>query len=124
MELLRIICMLLILTHHFILHVLYPELAARGGDVNPYRIACIIINGFAYVGVNCFILLSGYYGMKFKVKSLFNLYFICVFYGLLTTLMKWGGGLDVQLDKSLLYQIFLPFRILTGGSSSAMWLCL
>ena len=60
MELLRILCMLLILIHHFIVHVLYPDLALRDGVIDSYRIACLVINGFAYVGVNCFILISGY----------------------------------------------------------------
>lgn len=108
MELLRIICMLFILIHHFIIHALYPDLLVRDGVMNGYRIACILINGFVYVGVNCFILISGYYGIKCRFRSLFNLYCICVFFALLTTLMK-TFVTDVQFDRSLLYTILLPF---------------
>ena len=107
-ELLRIVCMLFILIHHFIVHSLAPGLMVRDGDINPYRIACIVINGFVYVGVNCFILISGYYGIKFKLRSLFNLYCICVFFALLAALMK-ACVTDVQVNKSLLYTILLPF---------------
>lgn len=113
-ELLRIVCMLFILIHHFIVHAIYPGLAIRNGNLDNYRIACIIINGFAYVGVNCFILISGYYGIKFKFRSLFNLYCICVFYSLLITLIK-GSLTDLQFGKSLLYTVFLPF------SHSSWW---
>lgn len=107
-ELLRIVCMLFILIHHFIVIVLYPDLTDRNGDINSYRIACIVINGFVYVGVNCFILISGYYGIKFRIRSLFNLYCICAFYALLTTLMKYGFA-DLHFDRGLFYSVFLPF---------------
>ena len=107
-ELLRIVCMLFILIHHFIIHALYPDLLVRGGEIDGYRIACILINGFVYVGVNCFILISGYYGIKFRFRSLFNLYCICVFFALVTTLMKTGVA-DVPFDRSLFYSILLPF---------------
>jgi len=107
-ELLRIVCMLFILIHHFIIHSLIPDLFVRDGDINAYRVACIVINGFVYVGVNCFILISGYYGIKFKFRSLFNLYCTCVFFALLAALMK-ACVTDVQVNKSLLYTILLPF---------------
>ena len=107
-ELLRIVCMLFILIHHFIVIVLYPDLTVRDGDINPYRIACIVVNGFVYVGVNCFVLISGYYGIKFRIRSLFNLYCICVFYTILSALLKYGLS-DFQLSKGFLYTVFLPF---------------
>ena len=107
-ELLRIVCMLFILIHHFIVHALFPDLLVRDGDIGAYRVACIVINGFVYVGVNCFILISGYYGIKFKFRSLFNLYCICAFFALLTALMK-SFVTEVQFDKSLVYSVLLPF---------------
>lgn len=108
MELLRIVSMLLILVHHFIVHCFYPDLFARDGDLNTYRFICVVINGFAFIGVNCFILISGYYGIRSKLKSLFNLYLVCAFYALIAILFKcfWA---DEHLSKSLLYFIFLPF---------------
>lgn len=107
-ELLRIVCMLFILIHHFIIIVFYPDLTVRDGIIDSYRIAGIIINGFTYVGVNCFILISGYYGIKFRLKSLFNLYCICAFYALLTTLLRYGLT-GFRFDRGFLYTVFLPF---------------
>ena len=108
MELLRIVCMLFILMHHFVVHVFYPNLDLRDGDLGWYRGVCVAINGFAYVGVNCFILISGYFGIKFKWKSLFNLYCICAFYALLIVLERclWQ---DISFDKGMLYSVILPF---------------
>lgn len=60
MELLRIVCMLFILMHHFIVHVFCPELVVCDGNLGWYRAVGIVVNGFIYVGVNCFILISGY----------------------------------------------------------------
>lgn len=108
MELLRIVCMLFILMHHFVVHVFYPNLASLDGNLGWYRAVCVVINGFTYVGVNCFILISGYYGIKFKWKSLFNLYCICAFYALLVVLERclWQG---ILFDRGMLYSVILPF---------------
>ena len=108
MELMRIVCMFFILVHHFIIHVFYPNLSIRDGDLNLYRAVCILMNGFTYVGVNCFILISGYYGIKFKVRSLFNLYCICAFYALLLQAMNWGVC-GLPFDRNAVYSVILPF---------------
>lgn len=108
MELLRIVCMLFILMHHFIVHVFFPELVLRDGSMGWYRAVGIVVNGFVYVGVNCFILISGYYGIKFRWKSLFNLYCICAFYALLVVLERCLCQ-HILFDKGMLYQVLLPF---------------
>lgn len=108
LELLRIVCMLFILMHHFIVHVFCPELVLPNGNFGWYRAVCIVINGFVYVGVNCFLLISGYYGIKFRWKSLINLYYICAFYALLVVLERclWQ---HIPFDKGILYLVLLPF---------------
>ena len=83
-ELLRIICILLILLHHFCVHALYPEVLQD----NLHKYAwdshlLLFIHAFLYIGVNCFILISGWYGIKPKWKSFINLYLIYAFYNLL-----------------------------------------
>ena len=108
LELLRIVCMLFILMHHFIVHVFYPNLALHDGNLGWYRVISIVINGFAYVGVNCFILISGYYGIKFKWKSIFNLYCLCAFYALLVVVERCICH-DIPFDKGMLYAVILPF---------------
>jgi len=63
-----------------------------------------MIIGFLYVGVNCFILISGYYGIKFKIKGLIALYLSCLFYGLVGQLVHLYGGSTI--DKHFFYDIF------------------
>ncbi len=80
-ELLRIIAMWMITVHHFLVNtgMHYSGIAGRAPLVDGYEVATII-NGLVYIGVNCFILISGYYGIRFKLRSLFNLWLICAFY--------------------------------------------
>ena len=57
-ELLRIVAMLLIVAHHFLIatgRLDYRSGTLRGGE---------LVNSFCVVGVNCFILISGYFGIK------------------------------------------------------------
>jgi surface polysaccharide O-acyltransferase-like enzyme len=42
-----------------------------------------LFENFSIVAVNCFVLISGYFSIKFKVKSLISLYLQCLFYVLL-----------------------------------------
>lgn len=84
-ELLRIICMLMIVCHHFIVHAFFPDIL-KGDYSNPAEALCFYLHGFIYVGVNVFVLITGYYGIKTRVHSFTNLYLMYALYGLLTVL--------------------------------------
>lgn len=79
-ELLRLLCMLFIVILHFCVHSLYS-------DVQDFSTADMITSnltrGFVIIAVNCFVLISGYYGIRLKWKSVLNLYLTCAFYGLI-----------------------------------------
>lgn len=77
MELLRILAILFVTCHHFLLFGVYGG-KAGGNDVGFW-----LLNSFIYIGVNCFILISGYFGIRAKVKGFLNLYLIIAFYSLL-----------------------------------------
>lgn len=77
-ELLRLVCMFYILLHHFIVHGL-KNAGYWGEDINIYS---VLFNSFFVIAVNCFILISGYFGIKSSWKKFFNLYLMCLFYGL------------------------------------------
>ena len=84
-EFLRLLCMLLILVHHIICHGCFSidKILMANGNLTIIDSYAIIINSFCFVGVNCFILISGYYGIKPKVKGFLNMYIFCVFYSML-----------------------------------------
>lgn len=112
-ELLRLVCMFLIVLQHIIKSAVYPELINAEAWTGGSYIGAIAL-GMVCTAVNCFILISGFFGIKFKLRSLFNLYAICAFYNLLAYGVH--VGLDgAQIGKSLILNTFLPF------SHSSFW---
>jgi surface polysaccharide O-acyltransferase-like enzyme len=98
--------MAMIVIHHMLINSIYsvPEILETEGSIDILKGSAIILNSFCYVGVNCFILISGFYGIKFKIRGLLKLYFFCVFYFLLPLIF---GETSITKD-SLLHAIF-PF---------------
>ena len=83
-ELLRIICIFIILLHHFCVHALYPEVLQQNMHGYAWDSHLLLfIHAFLYIGVNCFILISGWYGINPKWRSFLNLYLTYAFYNLL-----------------------------------------
>lgn len=78
-ELLRILCMLMIVCHHYIVHSLFPEVLQHTYHSTSGAIL-LFLHCFIYIGVNCFILISGYYGIKTRIHSFTNIYLICALY--------------------------------------------
>lgn len=70
------------------------------------------VNGICNIGVSCFILISGYYGIKFNLKKLVKMECMMITYSILETAVLYlvlpeqlqGAALLEQLVKS-----FLPF---------------
>ncbi|MCD2502886.1 acyltransferase family protein [Clostridium sp. NSJ-145] len=77
-ELLRIICIILVICGHI---TMYNGTLGQIGTINYY--IGNIIRSFCMVAVNCFILISGYFGIKFSLKKLIKLECIVVFHTLL-----------------------------------------
>ncbi len=72
-ELLRIVLMIMVITHHLILKV------DSEGDCNKTTLL-MALDSFAIIAVNCFVFISGYYGIKFKIKTLISFVLQGVFY--------------------------------------------
>lgn len=73
-ELLRIVAMFLILLHHLLLKFTttgYPHQTFLISDHST--IISATLESFAIVGVNVFVMISGYFGIKSKRRSLFRL---------------------------------------------------
>lgn len=79
-ELLRIVLMLMIIIHHLIVH------GCRSNYLSKNTLF-ISLNIFSIIAVNCFIFISGYYGIKFKVKTLFSFIVQAIFYSVGTYLV-------------------------------------
>lgn len=103
-ELLRIVCMLLIILWHINI--------GFGGDkeLSTFSLGNIL-NSITVMGVNCFVLISGYFGIRFNWGKLVSLIFQCLFYSVTISFVChkiFGESLDFKT-------LFLPI------SSNVWW---
>lgn len=113
-ELLRIVCMFFIVFHHFLVHAVFPDSLDSDASLNSGNTISIITNGFLYIGVNCFILISGFYGVKLRWKNIASLFIACALYGVLGYLFHlWYNGSSI--GKNLIYNSVFIF------SHSSWW---
>ena len=95
-ELLRIIAMLMIMSSHLCDAIGFPN---RYDYINHpcFSLTRTCIEYISVIGVNVFVLISGWFGISFKWKRLSELYFQIVFFSLL--MLIWG--LIVNNDSSI-----------------------
>lgn len=83
MELARIIAMAMIVFGHFIFHGIQGTIGPSP-DVTPYLDwrECLVLSMsvLCCAGVDIFMLISGYFGIKLRWKSILSFYFLCLFY--------------------------------------------
>ena len=89
-ELLRIVCMLMVVVLHF------NNNGANTGIVNMPEVLTgrltwgFLVESFCIVAVNCFVLISGYFAIQLKWRSMLKFYLQCFFLGLASYLVYVG----------------------------------
>jgi len=83
-ELLRIILMIMIVCHHFLmrgrgLHLLYTSGSTH---IDNNALHGLFIDSFLIMTVNCFIFISGYYGIKFRIRTILSLLIQAITYSI------------------------------------------
>lgn len=87
LELLRIVCMLMIIAHHMCYHGGVMQSDVWGNKVLGY----VLFSG-GQTGVNCFVMITGYCLAGFRARRFFSTILETAFYSLgLTLLMLWTG---------------------------------
>lgn len=76
-ELCRIFAILLVVLVHT--NFAWTGVPHELENPSPFR---FFVQAFSIIGVNVFILITGYFSTSIKPKSLFNLFYICLFYGI------------------------------------------
>lgn len=99
-ELLRLVCMLIIVIYHVFIHVVIPVV---GND----RAYAALITVF-HIGVLDFVMISGYFGIKHSWKGFTKLYGITALYSLLGLLLKASVG-GASLNVHDLLTVIFPF---------------
>lgn len=102
-ELLRIICMILIVAHHLSVHSKLPENVTK---LNLYIHQSL--EAFGKIAVNIFVLISGYFmiNSKFTFKKVFKLIFQIIFYDLMIYFGFCVFGLETFNLGVFIHQIF------------------
>lgn len=90
-ELLRLICMFMILMHHFAVNVWYPGLVSCEPQSTIGGNIVLLSHCFFFIGVNCFVLISGYFTIKTSLRGFLHLYGFYVFYAMLIALTQYFG---------------------------------
>lgn len=75
-ELLRIISMVIIIIYHSLLHAVIPNSPELISFIKP-------ITAILHIGVICFVLISGYWGINFSLTGFIKLFLYCSFYSIL-----------------------------------------
>ena len=110
-ELLRIVAMIMIIAFHILGH----GKGLNSTDITSWNyVVAHLIKGVSIVGVNVYILISGYFTInsKFKMKKILKLYGQMYFYSVVISLVFWGFGLQKITFDGLL-ECFLPFTMQT-----------
>ncbi|MDR2835721.1 MAG: acyltransferase [Bacteroidales bacterium] len=102
--------MLFIILHHFIVFGLR---SAGYWAEDAITNSGIIFNSFFVIAANCFVLISGYFGIKAKWKGAIRLYVMCVFYAVLFATYSYFFIDGFTIKK--LFLSFFPF------SYSSLW---
>ncbi len=94
--------MLYIVVYHFIVYAIKPGSPELDYLMNP-------ITNVLHIGVICFVLISGYWGIKFSLNGFVKLFLQCSFYSILIYLVFLAINPDQYNSKEFLLSI-LPFQ--------------
>lgn len=97
-ELLRIISMLFIISHHFLVHGMHIW-----QDSSSSNFLLLSLDACFYVAVNVFVLISGYFGIRFEWKKILTVYFLTAFIGLFCYLTHLFID-DASFGRSVIWQ--------------------
>lgn len=112
-ELLRLVCMFMIVFGHFLFHGIFSRSMVYPTQSGWDSLCPKLMYGFALCAVDTFVLISGFYSIRPKAKSFFNLYLQCAFYaGILYLIHLYLTG--SHINRWCLYNTVMPFSYNPG----------
>lgn len=124
LEALRIVCMLMIVAHHYVVN---SGLTAVDGPMRAAPLAANSIYLYLFgmwgkTGINCFLMITGYFmcTSKITVRKFLKLYLWVVFYGIVINGIFLATG-RLEFSPSLLF-VFFPFRNIHSDSFTSAFM--
>lgn len=113
LELYRIVAMFLIVAHHYVYNSKLVDILNES-IFNLSSVSMIIFGAFGKTGINCFILITGFFMCKSKIslKKLLKLYLQITFYSVLIYVIL-NIGLYHTFSPTELFSKFIPVKSLT-----------
>lgn len=95
LEALRIVSMMMVVLVHIDGASLgLPSIKGDLQALTSRDVWCLAVESITIIGVNCFTLISGYFGIKLRLKGVLSFLFQCVFYSvLIASLAPWLLGI-------------------------------
>lgn len=113
-ELLRLVLKLMIITQHLIFHATdFNSVLAKAEGLKVTTYIQLFFYSLVVCAVNCFVFISGYYGINFSLKKLLLLVLEGVFYAVLIPVVLFSVGV-IEKDQIDFTLMFLPV-------SSGLW---
>lgn len=117
-ELYRILVMLLIVAHHYVVNSgLVPLMCEVPGDISS--IYLFLLGAWGKIGINCFVLITGYFMCKSQItlKKFLKLLLEVEFYKIAIALIFWVTGYEPYTMKSFI-KVILPIEGVNDGFTS------
>lgn len=119
LELYRIIVMLLIIAHHYVVN---SGVYAVIGETpwTPASLGLLLFGAWGKTGINCFVLITGYFMCKSEIsaKKFFKLFLQIMFYRIVFNIIFWVTSYNPFTLKGLLLCL-IPIRSINTGFSPA-----
>ena len=107
-ELLRILCMLMVVVLHFNNNGANTGIVNMPSVLTPSLSWGFLVESLCIVAVNCFVLISGYFGISLRLRSLLKFYLQCFFIGFISYLLYlWLS--PATLSWTILFERLLAF---------------
>ena len=117
-ELLRLVSMYMIVIGHFVYHGIMTRSVVYPTQTGWDAFESVLIHALCLCAVNTFVLISGYFSIRPKAKSFFNIYFIVAFYACIMYLVHLYV-IGSHLNRWAIYNTIMPFGL--WHSSTEWW---
>ncbi len=120
LELFRILFMLLIVIHHYVVNSGVYQAIELGENLTFNGASLLILGGWGKIGINCFVLITGYFMCTSQItlqKFLRLLLWVLLYHYLIWGIFFATGYVPLSLKTAL--KVLIPFRNISNGFTTA-----